>query len=320
MKEAADGLSVWLKKVKVKIGIRWIFYALMALFALNALGLFQTVFGLGSSGIELSFELSSALVFGLFLYLSYESNKHAGNLERRLANQAVGLEANIKSLKKTIEEKSSETAGRISGLEGMVTKIGGGVASVEGTLSKLEQQMSQIGGRVDGLEAKASTIQGGLANVEQTLSKIGETESQIGGRVGGLEGMVTNVEGGVTNIEGKLSKIEGKASETAGRIGGLEGMVPKIGKMQARMSNIERGLVRIEGRVSRIAKRQERLSKIERSVNKIEGRVSKIAKMQGRRSTTIRRRKARIPSRGEIQKVSPEDISKVEGPQEATPQ
>ncbi len=212
--KAVDVASVWLKKIEViKIGIRWIFYALMALFALNALGLFQTLLGLGSSGITFTFELSLALVFGLFLYLSFESNKHAARLEGRVTVVTVGLEANIQSLKK-IEEKSSEIGGRIDGMEGLVTKIGGGVANVEGTLSKIEQEMSEIGGRVDGLDAKASTIQEGAANLDQTLSKIGEGESAIGGRVGGLEEMVTNIEGGVSNIEGKLSKIDEKADVT----------------------------------------------------------------------------------------------------------
>ncbi len=246
--KAVHLVSVWLKKIKVKTRIRWIFYALMALFALNALGLFQTLLGLGSSGITFTFELSSALVFGLFLYLSFESSKHAARLEERVT---VGLEANIQSLKKKIEEKSSA----------------------------------------------------------------------IGGRVGGLEEMVTNIEGGVSNIEGKLSKIDEKASETAGRIGGLEGMAQKIGKMQARVANIEKGLVRIERSVSRIAKTQGRLSKIERGVTNIEGRVSKIAKMTGRSSTEIRRRRARIPGRREIQEVSSGDISRAEGgAQEATSQ
>ena len=200
--------SVWLKKIKVKTRIRLIFYALMVLFALNALGLFQTLVGLGSSGITFTFELSLALVFGLFLYLLYESNKLAGKLEGRVTVATVGLEANIKSLKKTVEEKASEMGGRIVGLEGMVTKIA---------------------------------------------------------------------------------------------------------KTQGMMPSIEKGLVRIEGRVSRIAKTQGRLSKIERSVTNIEGRVSKIAKMQGRSSTTIRRRRARIPKRRETQEVSSGDISRAEG-------
>ncbi|MCS4539472.1 MAG: hypothetical protein HYU03_02125, partial [Thaumarchaeota archaeon] len=185
--------SVWLKKIKgIKTRIRWIFYALMVLFALNALGLFQTLLGLGSSGIAFTFELSLALVFGLFLYLSFESKKLAERLEGRVTVATVGLQANIQSLKKTIEEKVSEMGGRISGLEGTVSKIGGGVASVE-----------------------------------RTLSKIVETESEIGGRVGRLEEMVSNIGGGASNMEGKLSKIEEKASEMAGRIGGLEAMVTK---------------------------------------------------------------------------------------------
>lgn len=137
MMRAVDVASVWLRKIKViKIGIRWIFYALMALFALNALGLFQTLLGLGPSGITFTFELSSALVFGLFLYLSFESIKHATRLEGRVT---VGLEANIQSLKK-IEEKSSEIGGRIDGMEGLVTKIGGGVANVEGTCQRLSKK------------------------------------------------------------------------------------------------------------------------------------------------------------------------------------
>ncbi len=80
MMKAVDVASVWLKKIKViKIGVRWIFYALMALFALNALGLFQTLLRLRSSGITFTFELSSPLRSACsYIYRSNLTNTQQG--------------------------------------------------------------------------------------------------------------------------------------------------------------------------------------------------------------------------------------------------
>lgn len=316
------------------MSIRWVFYALILVLALDTLGLFLPLPVFGTLSVTYEFGLGSALLIGLFLYVSYESARGA-KVEKRLTTQTAGLDASIQSLRRTVNDSASETEGKVASIEGTVAKMGESVASHEGRLSGIEKEM---GGRFEELGAKISAIQGAVARNEKALDRMSDAGSEVGGKVRVVEGRVSKIEVGVTGIEEtlsrieateseirgslegageRISKVEEMTSETGGKVGGLEkrssemgGRVTLIAKNQGRISKIERNVSKIEGRLARIAKTEGRISRIEKSVSKIEVRVSKAAR-PGAKSARARGRRPRRAEGTEVQPVS-EEAPKVE--------
>lgn len=214
----------------MKIGTSWIFFILMGLFALNAVGLFQVIPGLESSGLQISAILSAALVFGLFLYLSYESNRNAKEAERKLTALGAGLEAGVQGLKRTVEDATSSTKARIGEIEGTVVKAAATTTSVEAQLTGVKNRVREMGGSLEKIDSKALSIQGGLSSSEKTLQELRDVQSAM--------------HEGVSSSEQTLQKLREAQTDTHESIGELDGKV----------SGFQPVFTRIEGAQAQIQK------------------------------------------------------------------
>jgi len=301
--------------------VRWVFYALLVIFAVDMLGIVLPFSPFRGVAVDYYIAGGLVVVVGMFLCAFYEFEDRWAKLANRVATQTSSLEPAIQSLKRTSDESATEAKRRIAELDLEVRNIGDGITGFNESFAEMKKEVADFAGKVEKLaEEEVSAVKEAFANNEKVTLKMAEAQSGVRRQAEAVDARLSKVEGGVRRLEEVLSRVEGSGRETeeemeeAGEraskleddLGELKTSISKANaeatKTLEAVTRLEKKSNGIDGRVSSVAKSQARIPRLERSVSKIEGQLTKISKSEPR-ITRIERSVAKIEAK--VTKLSP---------------
>ncbi len=228
--------------------LRWVFYALLVIFAVDMLGIALPFSPFRGVAVDYYIAGGLVVVVGMFLCAFYEFEDRWAKLANRLATQTSSLEPAIQSLKRTSDESATEAKRRIAELDLDVRNIGDGIAGFNESFAEMKKEVADFAGKVEKLaEEEVSAVKEAFANNEKVTLKMAEAQSGVRRQAEAVDAKLSKVDGAVRRLEEALSRVEKSGSEAKA---GIDEVGERASKLEEALEELEAGASEAQARAS----------------------------------------------------------------------